>query len=468
MRRPILISMLVLLAAGLSFAAQSATRGFGFGGGFAMAFFPDMTEINTFLSENGLGPMPDLLIGAGGGGRGGIVGGPALGGLGWGVFAESRGTDRHAELLFGGGGFDLGAALGGDERSVLTLGAVFGGGATVLTVSMYPVPSEGLSPHGIVPEPTSREIGCAVGFVQPYVSLAAELLPWMGLELRLGYVLPVFGIAFDDLVGIPGPTVSLSGPTVSLGAVFGGIEALYGEEGLGSDPRAARGQTTRLEQGAFSLAAGSELVIENRVGDVTILSVPSGGQPTELAAVAWEVEKTASVPRIDALQVESSVHELVGTLRSVGAGRINYVVRVPAGVDVRIENGTGDVTVLGYEAMTIVVENGVGDVLLQEVRAAALIVASGVGRIDMPHVEAQMLIATLGIGDIALALPVAASTWVSAKAGLGNVTIDRFPTMVGGVRGFLGESADVTLGHGAGRVELKVGIGSIDVRMRIP
>ncbi len=91
--------------------AEPATRGFGFGGTMAMAFFPDMTGVNTFMSENGLAPMGDFLIGAGGG----VIGGLSFGGIGWGVLATSESETLQAELVFGG-----------DESSVLTVGVVFG------------------------------------------------------------------------------------------------------------------------------------------------------------------------------------------------------------------------------------------------------------------------------------------------------------------------------------------------------
>ncbi|MFC2100090.1 hypothetical protein ACFLSF_04595, partial [Candidatus Bipolaricaulota bacterium] len=151
--------------------AEPVGRGFGFGGAMAMAFFPDMTGINTFMSENGMDPFGDVLIGAGGSGRGGVIGGPAFGGVGWGMLAMSGTEDRHAELIFGGGGFDLGAAIGGDESSVLTIGAVLGGGATVLMLSENMAEVERVCPTGIIVEPTHREIGRAIGFVQPYLSM---------------------------------------------------------------------------------------------------------------------------------------------------------------------------------------------------------------------------------------------------------------------------------------------------------
>jgi len=199
-------------------------------------------------------------VGVGGGGRGGVIGGPAFGGIGWGVFATSESEDRCAELVFGGGGFDIGAAIGGDESSVLTIGVVLGGGANVLTLTAPSVNPDGFTPRGVIPEPTSRELGRAVGFVQPYVSMSARLLPWMAFEFRFGYLLPVLGIDFGDSPGIPAPSLDLSGPTVSAGLVFGGIASgskrSTEEEGLGEP-------VTLESDGSFVVAADGELLLEN-------------------------------------------------------------------------------------------------------------------------------------------------------------------------------------------------------------
>jgi hypothetical protein len=94
-------------------AAAAQIRGFGFGGPMAIAFFPDMTGINTFLSENGLPSMGDYLFGAGGSGRGGVIGGPTFGGIGWGIVGTSEAEDRSAEFVFGGGGLDIWCGGGG-------------------------------------------------------------------------------------------------------------------------------------------------------------------------------------------------------------------------------------------------------------------------------------------------------------------------------------------------------------------
>jgi len=444
--------------------AEPVTRGFGFGGPMALAFFPDMTGINTFMSENGLPPMCDVLIGAGGGGRGGVIGGPSFGGIGWGVLATSESEELHAELVFAGGGFDLGAAIGGDESSVLTVGAVLGGGANVLSITGYLV--ETIEPEGLVPEPTHRELVRALGFVQPYVSMSAQLLPWMGFEFRIGYVFPVFGIDVGDDLGILAPSLDLSGPTVSFGFAFGGIGS-----GADRDKEESTGheQVTSTSEGTLVVDAEDEFVIENAFGSIVISGYEVvATEPASDLVVEWQVVKTASERRIDELHVLSDVTDTGASLKTVGDGQVDYIVRVPLGIDLKVKNGAGEISLNSYEAQTIIIENGAGDMSLQGVQAIALIVAGGVGKIDLLDVDAQMLIVDLGIGEIALELPMSVSATVTAKAGLGEVSIDRFPSMIGGVSGFLGQSGNVTLGNGERTVELNVKLGEIDIKMQEP
>ena len=75
-------------------AADEGGLGFGFGGGGVSAFFPELESVNAYLSENGLAPMPSFLVGGVGGGRGGMIGGVSLGGMGFGAAGTSIGLDR--------------------------------------------------------------------------------------------------------------------------------------------------------------------------------------------------------------------------------------------------------------------------------------------------------------------------------------------------------------------------------------
>ena len=456
-----------LCVAGCVFAtAEGAAQGFGFGGAMAMAFFPDMSGVNIFMSENGLPSMDDVLFGAGGGGRGGIIGGPVLGGVGWGVLATSSSDVRQAELVFGGGGLDLGWAIGGNDRSVLTIGTVLGGGAHVLTLTERPVEAAGIGTSGIIVEPTRREIGRAVGFVQPYISMSAQFLSWVGFEFRAGYVLPVFGVDFGDLVGIPAPSLEFSGPTVSLGFVFGGIGSGKVDSTCETaDPTSV----TALSEGAFAIGAGEELAIENLVGDIRVTGyAPDSTQTGSGLVVEWQIFRTAHADRLEELQATWDRGDAGYTVTSTGTGRIDYILRVPYGIDLKLKTGTGDITLLSHEAQTIILEDGVGDVRLDGVSALALIVAGGIGGIDLGDADARTLIANLGVGSLDLSLPVGVSAKLHARAGIGEVEIERFPAMVGGVRGFLGQTADVTLGGGADSIQIEVGIGKVDIGMRLP
>ena len=463
----LIVGCLGALSAG-SVLAESGAYKFGFGGGMAMAFFPDTTGIDRFLSENGLAPMGSFLLGGGGGGREGVIGGLSLGGVGWGMVAATEDEDVSAELVFAGGGLDVGAAVGGDEGSVLTIGTVLGCGASVLTLHGYLV--ETVTPEGLVPEPIDRELSLVAGFVQPYLSMSAQLLPWMGFEIRFGYVLPLFGFEFGDFLGVPAPSLELSGPTISIGLAFGGIRIQSEPEAeVEADAPRGRAQVTSVSEGSLAVAAGDELVVENALGDILIMSLPADapGEAGDLT-VEWQATRTCRERRIDELQVAATGTETGAALTTTGVGRVDYVLRIPAGIDLKVRNGAGSVTVVGYEGTTIIVENGAGDVELQEVRAAALIIAAGAGKVMLSDIDVQRLIAELGVGEIELALPIGISATVTARARLGDVSVDRFPDMAGGMRGFLGKSADITLGAGERTVELRVGLGEIGVVMQAP
>jgi len=466
--KELLVVSLVIVLGGAIAAAEPA-RGFGFGGPTAYAFFPDMTGINTFMSENGLPPMDNILLGVGGNGRGGVIGGPVFGGSGWGIFGVSETEDRSAELVFGGGGFDIGGAIGGDDSSVLTIGMVFGGGANLLTVEIPDLPDEDFGPSGLIIEPRTRDLGRAVAFVQPYISMAAQFFPWMGFEVRLGYILPVFGYDFGDQMGIPAPSLDLSGPMVSVGLTFGGIASGRSREGEdGWDPDKPE-VVTRTESGSIPVSDVEELVIENAIGEVRVESYRAEIEGTGAGPiVSWEATLTTTEMEIDEVAIESETEGLSAFLSSFGKGMADLTVRVPAGLDLKVTNGTGTVTVVGHEAPTIVVETGAGEVFVEDVQAMALIAAAGVGSIEIVGSSAESLIANVGLGEILLTLPSDASATLTARARLGTADIDRFPGMLGGLRGFLGKRGTLTLGAGEQTIELEVGVGEIDVWMEAP
>lgn len=484
MKRMLFFILILAVAVAVSSLAVAApvARGFGFGGAMGMAFFPDMTGINAFMSENGLPSMGSFLFGGGGNGRGGEIGNLVFGGIGWGMVALSENDDSYAEFVSAGGGFDLGAAIGGDKTSVLTVGVVLGAGANVLSLSSLTdfdddEDFDDVTTCGIIPGPANRELVHVNGFVQPYVSMSAQLLPWIGFEFRCGYIFPVVGMDVGDLVGIPAPSLELSGPTVSLGFAFGGIGSTKEEREarraaaleMAEEEEAGRQTVTVASEGSFAVTVGDELMIENSVGDILISSyaVATDDTATELI-VEWQAARTAKEKRIDELQAAAETTDTGVLLSTTGTGQVDYVVRIPTGIDLKVKNGVGMVTVVGHEAQTIIIENAVGEMDLQSLHATALIVAGGIGEIELVDVSASTLLVDLGLGEIAIGLPVDTSARLLAKAGLGNVSLDRFPGMTGGVRGFLGKTANATLGHGETMIELNVGLGEVGITMTQP
>jgi hypothetical protein len=456
----VLLGMVVLgaLAGGSMPGLAEDVLGFGFGGGGVAAFVPDLEGVNVFLSENGLAPMvPDVLFGGCGGGRGGIIGGPSLGGMGFGVAAESSSFDRRAELVIGAGGFDLGYAVGGDGASVLTLGAVLGGGAAVLDLTFSGVEPAEAGAQGIIPEPVTRTVGRAFAMVMPYVSLEAQLMSFVGFDLRIGYLLPVFGLTFGEVVGIPTPSLDLSGPYVSLSIVFGGIAKAGGS---------VAGLKAATASGTLSVPEGTRLSLENAMGSVAVSSV----QYSEIQTGSRRVVEWSAVLKEDAdfagnEFVEAASGPAGASLRTTAEGEVDYVLRVPPGTDLELVNGAGAVHIVGHSASAVRISLGAGEISLFDIDARELELSVGVGQIDVSARAIGSLSAHAGVGRILLELPPDSSATISASAGIGDTSISGFSGMTLREQGFLWtRAADAVLGSGLAVISLSTGIGAVEVR----
>jgi len=461
-KRVVVLVVVLALAGGslVCMGEDGGALGFGFGGGGMAGFFPNLDGVNAFLSENGLDPLCEFLIGGGGGGRGGVIGGMSFGGMGWGAAATSTGLDRSAEFTVGAGGFDLGFAVGGDESSVLTLGAVLGGGASILDLSFSGVEPLHVELQGIVPEPTERTMGCAFGFVMPYVSMEAQIVSFVGLEVRIGYLVPIIGFDFGDLVGIPAPSLDMSGPFVGVSIVFGGIG---GAAESGGDEAG-----TSRSSGSFDLGMQNGVAIENGVGDIVVSSyVVDSAQTPPRQIVEWTAVREAD--DLTKLTVETETTATGVTLRTVGDGKVDYALRVPAGTNLDLVDGAGRIEVAGHLAAQVSVTLGAGELVLSDLVAEELSLSLGAGKVGLSGVEATRLKAHVGAGEIALDLPLGASATVSASVGIGDVDVSGFPDMTVRLRGFFfTRSVDAVLGGGSAEVSLSVGIGRIVVHPQVP
>ena len=208
----------------LSISAAQPEGAFGGGGPGLGLFMPSMARINAFVEDAGFQPFEGNLFLIGGSGRGGVAPGATYGGSGWGAWIESSSGERHAEYGAGLGGFDMGYALGGDASSILSIGLTLGGGAAelVLTEQLQPEPL-GIGPRGIVVEPTRFIYDSVFFFAAPYVEMQVQLLDWVGIGVRGGYVWSPIELNWFDEGPLAAPALAPSGPYVSFSVVFGGI-----------------------------------------------------------------------------------------------------------------------------------------------------------------------------------------------------------------------------------------------------
>ncbi len=210
----------MVLADGPSFA-------FGGGGPGIGLFMPDLYEINAFVEASDFTAFDGDLLLIGGGGRGGVVPGVAYGGSGWGAWIESDDGARHAEYGLGLGGFDIGYAVDGTKRSILAVGTLLGGGAAELVLSEEaPIAAEGPHPQGIIPAPLDAIYDSVFVLVAPYIDIQIQLLDWMGLGVRVGYIWAPFEFNWSDQGPFDPPSLIPSGAYFRCSVEFGGIADL--------------------------------------------------------------------------------------------------------------------------------------------------------------------------------------------------------------------------------------------------
>ena len=453
---------------------NEVVTGFGFGGPLVGVFAPALDEVNEFLEDNGYTSLGDLLIISGGGGRGGLIGGLSVGGIGWGGTTTSLQENRKATLSIGFGGLALGYAVGGNERSLLTFGAVLGGGGVSLdlrevapedfwicpggVLANHSSPSQNL-PSGIIIEPTP--VNTCRGFiaVEPYLGMQVQPLGWLGFEVRFGYLFTLFGVGCCGGADILWPSLDLSGPVVEFAVTFGGI----GSPGWGfpysetvEDTVGLSGRTSvTVENEMGSITIGPEVVATVQTGATDVLkliAVKRARKEDILAAVEIVIEDTDK-----GLQVRSQAPD-----RYSGRWSVDFVLHVPVGTSLQIEQGVGDIVLSDYSG-AVSIELGVGDVEIDQLVATELLIDLGVGELALQDIECKFAQAEVGTGSINVQLRQDASYTATTVVGLGDITIAGFPAMVLDQEGFIRKEAHAILGEGAGQLVLVVGVGDITI-----
>jgi hypothetical protein len=438
---------------------------FGLGGSTLGLFLPDLAAVDAFLIDNGFGAFGAAVLFTGGRGRGGAVGGLSFGAIGWSGEAVTRAENRYAEVAIGFGGLEAGRVIGGDERSLLTLGVVLGGAGTSLTlledVAISDEGSSPLGPCGVVPEPVILGRHGMTLAVEPFVSLQVQPLHNFGFELHLGYLMPLFAFEWGD-AELEGVAPRFAGPVISLSATWGAI----GRPAIG--PVLDRPKVEEAIDQTVSLA-GPCVRIDNRVGRITVemSEAEQAGSVSQVRILA--VKQAQSQTLLDQVSVLIEPTRCGLSLHSKGPRHgfweVEYLITVPAGTEIEVMQAAGDVHLKGVVG-TAAIELALGEVEVAGFVGPVLSIGVGAGGVRVVDAEAETIEIEVGTGDVEIQLLEQASYRVVAEAGIGAVSVGPFPGFDTVEASGLAVDVDATLGEGEGSLAIEVLVGEVHVRPR--
>ena len=454
-RMSIVAGFLLLLTAGLMSAQEDGHVWFGLGGSSGGLFLPEIEAINMYLVDAGFGALPDIAWSAGGRGRGGMLPGLSIGGIGWAAGASSQGENRSADYGVGFGGIELGYVAGGDERSLLTFGLVLGGGGSALTLWQGAEGGSGClseSPKGVVVGPITISAASAFFAIEPFVSFQVQPVPFIGFELHLGYLLPVVGYEWGD-IALAEKSLLPRGPVIGVTMTWGTIGRLR-TGGLVGEETVVR--TVELE--------GPCVLVEGTMGEIVVEAWPgdeSGIEVTATKHTLWAADLEHVEILVEPTRCGLVVRADGPTMSPWG---VDYHLRIPATAELDVRHGIGSVQLSGLSGQAIV-ELGVGQIIIDAFGGPSLEVDAGVGHVALSHVSGGRVDLALGTGDIDVELSADASYELRAGVGIGGLTFDTFPGLE--ATGFTGPGGHVeaTIGAGEHEFSIDLGIGEASVSM---
>jgi hypothetical protein len=460
MNRKIIMTVgLVCLLAATAIASEGESgKGqvwFGLGGSSVGLLLPDLGATDAALLDRGFGAFGDAVVVTGGRARGGVLGGVSLGGIGWGGETVTATENRYAELAIGFGGIEVGAVVGGDKRSLLTFGAVIGGGGTGLMLLEEPEVWSGddFGTCGVIPEPVILGRYSAFLAVEPFISFQVQPLHYFGFELHLGYMLPIAAFTWGD-TELEGASPRLSGPVIGLSATWGAI----GQPVIG--PLLERPKLEETISQSVTLA-GPCVEIENGVGGITI----EQSQDDQVRIVA--VKRAHSQTMLDSVTLLIEPTRCGITIHSKGPRHgyweMEYTIAVPAGTEVRASQAAGNIR-LGALDGDAEIELGVGEIEVAGSVGSSLTVRAAAGDVRLTGIGADEIDIDLGTGDIDIFLPAGAAHTIEAAVGIGSIAFGPFEGLDAIEAGGIGSSVEAVLGDGSGRLTVWLGVGEIDVR----
>ncbi len=209
---------LVGLWVGIAVWGAGQEAGVGSGGMLVGLLRLDLAPLNAALITAGFPALSGDVVVFGGGGLGGVVGGPVLGGIGFGGSSVAMDEGRRVDLELGFGGVTVEWARALSPRVLSGLGLALGGGGLDLTVRSRS-PSD-FADALVQPTMSQLSLGFLAGLA--YFRLYFQVLDWLSLEGWIGYFLALPGNWEEGGKELSGPRLDLRAPFLGFQLGFGG------------------------------------------------------------------------------------------------------------------------------------------------------------------------------------------------------------------------------------------------------
>lgn len=195
---------------------------------------------------------------------------------------------------------------------------------------------------------------------------------------------------------------------------------------------------------------GAERVeIGNGVGSVSVRAAAEGEEPHVEVSRTWGLTEPRTTAVEDGSTARFSGHCTTGLKLLGDVCQTDWVLVVPRGVDLSVENGVGDVEVEGTSG-ELSARSGVGQVRVIGTSSDRVDVSSGVGEVRVEATEApEQLDVEVGVGGITIGVPRRESY---------RVTSEGPPSMV---KNQVGD--DPTAEH---RIHVRIGVGEATIAGR--
>jgi hypothetical protein len=209
----------------------------------------------------------------------------------------------------------------------------------------------------------------------------------------------------------------------------------------------------------------SDIAFEGSSGDVQVRADSASGKVEVTRHLSWG--PGSNQPKPDETVSGSTLRIASGCSAFMSWCSIDYIVHVPAGTNVSLNSGSGDVVLAG-DLGTIVAETGSGDISVEGSGTEPLSLKAGSGDIDARGLDSGQVVGRTGSGNLDLDFA-QVPTALTLNAGSGDVSV-KVPQgsyAVSGGSGSGDRTIDVaTNPSSTNQIVVRTGSGDVEVGYR--